>query len=86
MHIDMSLDQMFMFRPLPELSGYRTTIPGLYLTGAGTHPGGGVSGASGRNTASAVLSDLNERRFNWRGLAIGGAVVAAAIALRKRKT
>jgi phytoene dehydrogenase-like protein len=68
MHLDMSLDQMFMFRPLPELSSYRTPIPGLYLTGAGTHPGGGVSGASGRNTASTVLSDLHRPRLNWRGL------------------
>jgi phytoene dehydrogenase-like protein len=68
MHIDMSLDQMFMFRPLPELSSYRTPIPGLYLTGAGTHPGGGVSGASGRNAASTVLSDLRKPRLNWRGI------------------
>jgi phytoene dehydrogenase-like protein len=68
MHLDMSLDQMFMFRPLPELSSYRTPIPGLYLTGAGTHPGGGVSGASGRNTASTVLSDLHRPHLNWRGL------------------
>jgi phytoene dehydrogenase-like protein len=84
----MSLDQMFMFRPLPEFSGYRTPIDGLYLTGAGTHPGGGVSGASGRNTASTVLSDLRERRLNWRGIALGGAAVAGAIALKnvKRKT
>jgi phytoene dehydrogenase-like protein len=58
MHLDMSLDQMFMFRPLPELSGYRTHLPGLYLTGAGTQPGGGVCGASGRSAAHAVLADL----------------------------
>ena len=62
MHIDMSIDQMFMFRPLPELSGYRTPLPGLYLTGASTHPGGGVSGASGRNTARVVLKDTAKRR------------------------
>jgi phytoene dehydrogenase-like protein len=58
MHLDMSLDQMFMFRPLPELSGYRTHLPGLYLTGASTHPGGGVCGASGRSVAQIVLADL----------------------------
>ncbi|MGI8587519.1 MAG: phytoene desaturase family protein [Chloroflexia bacterium] len=58
MHLDMSLDQMFTFRPLPELSEYRTPVPGLYLTGAGTHPGGGVCGASGRNAAHTVLADL----------------------------
>ena len=39
MHLEMSLDQMFFFRPLPELSTYRTHLPGLYLTGASTHPG-----------------------------------------------
>lgn len=58
MHLTMSLDQMFFFRPLPELSSYRTPLPGLYLTGASTHPGGGVLAASGYNTAQVILSDL----------------------------
>ena len=58
MHVEMSLDQMFMFRPLPELSAYRTPVDGLYLTGASTHPGGGVFGASGRNAARVVLKDV----------------------------
>jgi phytoene dehydrogenase-like protein len=58
MHVDMSLNQMFMFRPLSELANYHTPIGGLYLTGAGTHPGGGVSAAPGYNTAKAVLNDL----------------------------
>jgi phytoene dehydrogenase-like protein len=58
MHVEMSIDQMFAFRPLPELSTYRTPIDGLYLTGASTHPGGGVFGASGRNTAMVVRKDL----------------------------
>ncbi len=57
MHLEMSLDQMFFFRPLPELSTYKTPLPGFYLTGASTHPGGGVFGASGRNTAKVVLHD-----------------------------
>jgi len=57
MHLEMGFDQMFGFRPLPELSAYRTPIPGLYLTGASTHPGGGVFGASGRNAAEVVLHD-----------------------------
>ncbi|HVF98350.1 MAG TPA: NAD(P)/FAD-dependent oxidoreductase, partial [Chloroflexia bacterium] len=78
MHIDMSLDQMFMFRPLPELAYYRTPIQGLYLTGASTHPGGGVSGASGRNAAHAVLSDLAGKRRSWRGAAVAGAGLIAA--------
>jgi phytoene dehydrogenase-like protein len=62
MHTEMSLDQMFFFRPLPELAGYRTPLPGLYLTGASTHPGGGVFAASGYNTAGVVLRD-------WKRLA-----------------
>ncbi|UYP17473.1 NAD(P)/FAD-dependent oxidoreductase [Rhodococcus sp. Z13] len=58
MHVEMSLDQMFFWRPLPELSGYRVPdAPGVYLTGASTHPGGGVSGASGRNAANIALAD-----------------------------
>lgn len=55
MHLEMGLDQMFFFRPLPELSGYTTPIAGLYLTGASTHPGGGVFGASGRSAARVLL-------------------------------
>ncbi|NWJ44273.1 MAG: NAD(P)/FAD-dependent oxidoreductase [Chloroflexi bacterium] len=58
MHVDMSLKQMFHLRPLGELSNYHTPVGGLYLTGASTHPGGGVSGAAGYNTAGVVLSDL----------------------------
>jgi len=57
MHLEMSLDQMFMFRPLPELSAYKTPLPGLFLTGASTHPGGGVFGASGYNTARVILGE-----------------------------
>ena len=57
MHVDMSLDQMFAWRPMPELAGYRMPLDGLYLTGASTHPGGGVFGASGRTAAQVVLSD-----------------------------
>jgi phytoene dehydrogenase-like protein len=58
MHLEMSLDQMFMFRPLPELSGYKVPgLPGLYLTGASTHPGGGVFAASGYNTARLILQE-----------------------------
>ena len=60
MHVDMSLDQMMMWRPVPELAGYRVPgLAGIYLTGASTHPGGGVSGASGRNTAAVMLHDAS---------------------------
>lgn len=58
MHLEMSLDQMFFFRPLPGLSRYRVpALRGLYLTGASTHPGGGVWGASGHNTAKVMLKE-----------------------------
>jgi phytoene dehydrogenase-like protein len=68
MHVEMSLDQMFCWRPLPELSGQRVPgAPGLYLTGASTHPGGGVSGASGRSAARLVLHDLRRARLPLLG-------------------
>jgi phytoene dehydrogenase-like protein len=57
-HGAMFLEQLFSSRPLPELSGYRTPIAGYYLCGSGTHPGGGVMGASGHNAAKAALADL----------------------------
>lgn len=59
MHVEMSLDAMFTFRPIPELSGYRGPVDGLFLCGASTHPGGGVFGASGRNAALLLLDDLH---------------------------
>lgn len=64
MHLEMSLDAMFSLRPLPGWSSYRSPLPGLYLCGASTHPGGGVSGASGRSAAHVLLRDLRRRR--WR--------------------
>jgi len=54
-HGDISLQQMFFMRPLPRWSQYATPIDGLYLCGAGTHPGGGVTGAPGFNAAHAIL-------------------------------
>jgi phytoene dehydrogenase-like protein len=60
MHVEMSLPSMFGWRPLPELAGYRAPLPGLYLAGASTHPGGGVSGASGRSAARVLLADLEK--------------------------
>ena len=61
MHLEMSLDQMFAFRPLPELAEYKTPIAGLFLTGASTHPGGGVFGASGVSAARVVGKALRRR-------------------------
>ncbi|MDX2228898.1 MAG: NAD(P)/FAD-dependent oxidoreductase [Leptolyngbyaceae cyanobacterium bins.349] len=54
-HLDMTFDQMMFFRPLPELANYKTPIEGLFLTGAGTHPGGSISGMPGRNCARVFL-------------------------------
>ncbi|HEY9616036.1 MAG TPA: NAD(P)/FAD-dependent oxidoreductase [Microcoleaceae cyanobacterium] len=54
-HLDMTFDQMMFFRPLPELANYQTPIAGLFLTGAGTHPGGSISGLPGRNCARVFL-------------------------------
>ena len=52
-HGELSVEQMLFLRPLPELARYATPIPGLWLTGAGTHPGG-LSGAAGWNAAEAI--------------------------------
>ncbi|MGF1587681.1 MAG: beta-carotene ketolase CrtO [Pleurocapsa sp.] len=54
-HVDMTLDQMIFLRPLPEIANYTTPIDKLYLTGAGTHPGGSISGMPGRNCAHIFL-------------------------------
>jgi phytoene dehydrogenase-like protein len=62
MHLDMSIDQMFMLRPALTMSNYRGPIKGLYLTGASTHPGGGIMGAAGYNAAHVLLDDLQRRK------------------------
>ncbi len=61
MHLEMSVSQMFALRPFAGMSGYRTHLKGLYITGASTHPGGGIMGASGRNAAKVVLGDMRRR-------------------------
>ena len=61
-HLDMTIDQLFTLRPAPGFARYRTPIPGLYLSGAGTHPGGGVHGMPGKLAASAVLADERGER------------------------
>jgi phytoene dehydrogenase-like protein len=61
-HGDLSLDQLFFMRPVPGFSRYRTPVAGLYLCGAGAHPGGGVTGAPGYNAAHQALRD-HERRL-----------------------
>jgi phytoene dehydrogenase-like protein len=60
-HGDLTLEQLFFMRPVPGWSQYRSPIAGLYLCGAGAHPGGGVTGAPGHNAAFQVLRDLRRR-------------------------
>jgi phytoene dehydrogenase-like protein len=62
LHGEMAFDQLFTLRPVRGYADYRSPIAGLYLCGAGTHPGGGVSGANGRNCAREVVRDLGPRR------------------------
>jgi phytoene dehydrogenase-like protein len=57
-HGEMSLDQLFAFRPLIGWARYRTPIRGLYLCGAGTHPGGGLTGLPGLNAAREIIKDV----------------------------
>ena len=57
-HGALSLNQLFSARPMLGQAGYRGAIPGLYLCGSGTHPGGGVTGAPGHNAAQVVIADL----------------------------
>jgi phytoene dehydrogenase-like protein len=56
-HGEMSLDQMFVMRPVAGWARYRTPVRGLYLCGSGAHPGGGVMGAPGYNAAREMLKD-----------------------------
>ena len=63
---EQGLDQMAFMRPHPELAQYATPVDGLYLCGAGTHPGGGVTGCSGHNAAHRILKDRRRARRPWR--------------------
>ena len=62
-HGDLRLEQLFFMRPVAGWAQYRTPIRGLYLCGAGAHPGGGVTGAPGRNAALQALRDWKKGRF-----------------------
>jgi phytoene dehydrogenase-like protein len=61
-HGDLRLEQLFFMRPVPGWAQYRTPIAGLYLCGAGAHPGGGVTGAPGHNAAHQVLRDYKKMK------------------------
>jgi phytoene dehydrogenase-like protein len=62
-HGALSLDQMFSARPMLGHGNYRGPLPGLYMCGSGTHPGGGVTGAPGHNAAREILADFARRRL-----------------------
>ncbi len=55
---EIQLDQVWSMRPMGGFAQYRMPVPGFYLCGAGTHPGGGITGAPGWNAAQAVMADL----------------------------
>jgi phytoene dehydrogenase-like protein len=61
-HGALSLDQMFSARPMLGYGDYRGPLPGLYMCGSGTHPGGGVTGAPGHNAAREILADFRKGR------------------------
>ncbi len=63
-HGALGLDQLFSTRPVVGYANYRLPVPGLYLCGAGAHPGGGVTGVPGHNAAREILADL--KRLNRR--------------------
>ncbi len=62
-HGALTLDQLFSARPVLGHGNYRAPLAGLYLCGAGAHPGGGVTGAPGHNAAREILKDVRRRRF-----------------------
>lgn len=62
-HGEQTLDQFFTFRPLIGWAQYRTPLKGLYLCGAGTHPGGGLTGIPGANAAREIARDFKARKI-----------------------
>lgn len=60
-HGVLDLGQLFSTRPMLGYAGYRGPLPGLYMCGSGTHPGGGVTGAPGHNAAAEILKDYRRR-------------------------
>ncbi|MAI24468.1 MAG: amine oxidase [Spirochaeta sp.] len=62
---EMTVNQMFSFRPIPDYGDYRSPVEGFYLCGSGTHPGGGVSGIPARNCSQVVLKDKRRARFRF---------------------
>ena len=72
-HLELGLDQAYLLRPVPGWAQYTTPIDGLFLCGAGTHPGGGITGRPGLNGARAALrhTDVRASRMPRKRLATG---------------
>ena len=68
-HGQMNLDQIFAERPVLGYGDYRMPLEGLYLCGAGAHPGGGVAGLPGRSAAREIQKDLDGGLFGFRRVA-----------------
>ena len=66
-HGQLDLNQLFSARPMLGHADHRAPIEGLYMCGAGTHPGGGVTGAPGHNAAREVLADFKRRKLKRAG-------------------
>lgn len=66
-HGALSLDQLFSARPVLGHGNYRGPLPGLYMCGSGTHPGGGVTGAPGHNAAREIIADFRRRKLKRAG-------------------
>lgn len=81
-HLDMTIDQLFSLRPAHGFSRYRTPLRGLYLSGAGTHPGGGVHGIPGKLAAAAVLADQRGEKLAKRKMSL---IALARAAWRLRR-
>jgi phytoene dehydrogenase-like protein len=69
---ELTPDQMFSLRPIPGYGDYRSPVPGLYLCGSGTHPGGGVMGVPARNAARVIVRDHRRGRLVERANPFGG--------------
>ena len=63
---EQGMNQMAFMRPVPDMAQYATPVDGLYLCGAGTHPGGGVTAASGHNAAQRILKDRRGVKWPWK--------------------
>jgi phytoene dehydrogenase-like protein len=64
-HGELRLDQLFALRPVAGWARYATPVPGLFLCGSGTHPGGGVTGAPGHNAAKQILATSRELSLSF---------------------